>query len=104
MKHLQRGCCISSPLATKLFELVLLHEDITQLEQKNSGHNYNLILSWLRCSRSSPEIGVKSERQKMALALRKMLVSSKVMHQHVKLGVGLDHMYTKGWNFYTPAV
>ena len=22
----------------------------------------------------------------------------------LKLGVGLDHMYTKGWNFFAPAV
>ena len=36
----QRGCCIRSPLGTKLCEVVLFHEDITQLEQKNSSHCY----------------------------------------------------------------
>ena len=32
----QRGCCIRSPLVTKRFEVVLLHEDITQRELKKS--------------------------------------------------------------------
>ena len=34
--HEKRGCCIRSPLATKLLHTILFHEDITQLEQKNS--------------------------------------------------------------------
>ena len=38
----------------------------------------------------------------MALALRKMLVSN--APTWLKLGVGLDHMYTKGWNFLDPSV
>ena len=40
-----------------------------------------IITGWL-CSQVSPEIAVESERQKMEMALRKMLVSSKEMHRH----------------------
>ena len=40
----QRGCCIRSPLVTKLFEVVLLHEDITQRDLKNSSHVGALLL------------------------------------------------------------
>ena len=36
LSSIKRGCCIRSPLATKLFEVVLLHEDITQRDLKNS--------------------------------------------------------------------
>ena len=32
----KRGCCIRFPLVTKLFEVVLLHEDITQRDLKNA--------------------------------------------------------------------
>ena len=41
----QRGCCIRSPLATKLLHTVLFREDITQLEQKNSSPWYTCDLS-----------------------------------------------------------
>ena len=30
----KRGCCIRFPLVTKLFEIVLLHEDIKQRDPK----------------------------------------------------------------------
>ena len=46
----QRGCCIRSPLVTKLFEVVLLHEDVTQLEQKKSRPWYTCGLSPHRVS------------------------------------------------------
>ena len=49
-QNLKRGYCISSPLVTKLFEVVLLHEDITQQEQKNSSHWYTCDLSPHRVS------------------------------------------------------
>ena len=41
----KRGCCIRSPLVTKLFEVVVLHEDITQRDLKNSSH-------WCTCDLS----------------------------------------------------
>ena len=31
-RHMKRGCCIRSPLATKLLHVVLFHEDNTQRE------------------------------------------------------------------------
>ena len=49
-KFHQRGCCISSLLVTKRFEVALLHEYITQLEQKNSSHWYTCDLSPHRVS------------------------------------------------------
>ena len=49
----QRGCCIRSPLATKLLHTVLFHEDITQLEQKNSS-------PWYTCDRSLHRVSVIS--------------------------------------------
>ena len=52
-KTAERGCCIRSPLATKLFEVVLLHEDITQWDLKNSSHWYTCDLSPRRVSAMS---------------------------------------------------
>ena len=42
-------CCIASPLATKLLHIVLFHEDITQLKQKNYSRWYtrDLSLHWV---------------------------------------------------------
>ena len=46
----KRGCCIRSPLVTKLFEVVLLHEDVTQPELKKSSPLYTCDLSLHRVS------------------------------------------------------
>ena len=35
-KTLERGCCVISPLVTKLFLVVLLHKDVTQRDLKKS--------------------------------------------------------------------
>ena len=48
--RIKRGYCFRSPLVMKLFEVVLLHEDIIQLEQKNSSHWYTCNLSPHRVS------------------------------------------------------
>ena len=47
---LKRGCCIRSPLVTKLLHTVLFHEDITQLEQKKSNPWYTCDWSLHRVS------------------------------------------------------
>ena len=46
---LQRGCCIRSLLVTKFFEVVLLHEDITQRDLKNSS-------PWYTCGLGPPQV------------------------------------------------
>ena len=71
---IQRGYCIRSPLVTKHFEVVILHEDITQRDLKNSR-------PWYICDISSHLVLAMSvnyfwryeyfsERQRHLLALR----------------------------------
>ena len=45
MANMHQGCCIRSPLVTKFFEVVLLHEAITQRDLKNSSLCYTWGLS-----------------------------------------------------------
>ena len=70
----QRGCCIRSPLVTKLFEVVLFREDVTQRELKNSSHWNTCDLSPHRVSAMSVHYFWRyehfSERQRHFLALR----------------------------------
>ena len=47
--RMERGCCIRSPFVTKLFEVVLLHEDIAQRELKNPS-------PWYTCDLSPPQV------------------------------------------------
>ena len=47
----------------------------------------------------------KSHHKKMKMALRKIFISSKENAPTLlKLGVGLDQMYTKGWIVFGPSV
>ena len=50
---MKRGCCIRSPLVTKLYEVVLLREDLTQRDLKNSRPWYTCDLSLHRVSAMS---------------------------------------------------
>ena len=70
----KRGWCIRSPLVTKLFEVVLLSEDVTQRDLKNSS-------SWCTCDLSLHQVSAMSvhyfwryehfsERQRHFFALR----------------------------------
>ena len=45
----QRGYCIRSPLVTKLFEVVLVNEDVTRPELKNSS-------PWCTCDLSLNQV------------------------------------------------
>ena len=49
------GCCIRSPLLTKLLEFVLHHEDITQLEQKKI---QSLVCMWSKPTTSFSNVGI----------------------------------------------
>ena len=174
-RHMKRGCCIRSPLATKLLHVVLFHEDNTQRElTKNPAigihvteaytefqqcpfitfEDMNILLSAtsnkIPCNNNIiiPNIGFmvlkttdlnrvfqrKNQFWKIFTkswdmsknvsgsfrdfcykqqnkTMKNKNVAQKNAHIFIsnalillKLGVGLDYMYTQGWFFLAPSV
>ena len=77
-----------SPLVTKLFEVVLLHEDISIFGAQILQLSLQVIVSTKNGNGAQKNAHIFKSNAPTWL----------------KLGVGFDHMYTKGWNFFAPAV